>query len=279
MLIREALSFGREVLGNILEVEVLLSYALQKDRTHLLSHDHEWLQDPELQFFYELVNKRSEGYPIQYLTHRKEFFGLEFYVDERCFIPRPETELLVEVTLREIKKQNIKKPRILDIGTGSGAIAIALAKSLSQAKVTGVDISEEALEVAKFNAKKHGVEKRATFLKSDLLEAVRSEAFDVMVANLPYIGTEKFSFVEKEVRDNEPGMALFGGRDGLDIYRQLFGQIAQYRESKKSLALPNFFCLEFGFLQRKTLTKILNTYFVQILKDLSGLDRVCMVRC
>lgn len=278
--IKEALVFGRKELGSSLESEILLAFVLHQERSYLLAHDRERLSPDAFQSFEKLAADRKAGRPISYITRDKEFFGLPFYVDERCLIPRPETELLVEMTLWEISRQKLRHPKILDIGTGSGAIAIALGHTLPDAKIIGIDISNKALEVAEINRKKFGLS-NVSFLQSDLLEKVTYHDFDVIVANLPYIGEEKFSFVEKEVVENEPLAALFGGYDGLDLYRRLFRDLALTRKQQRIFASLKFFAGEFGFLQGETLTKEMNKYFDQepeFFQDLAGIDRLFMIR-
>lgn len=284
MNIQEALSYGKGVLQNLLEAEILLSYTIGEGKEYFFKYPRRKISDEALRTFQYLLETRQRGKPVAYITRKKEFFGREFYIDERCFIPRPETELLVELAIQAAV--SFQGPRILDIGTGSGIIAVSLAKVLPQAKITAVDISENALEVAKWNVDGHGVRKQIELLKSDLLEAVAERDFEIIVANLPYIGKEKFSFVEKEVMENEPEAALYAGNDGLDLYRKLFEQI---REKKRKGSLASLGCLigEFGFQQRKTLTHILNKNFVQqkaygcarlqFFKDLAGIDRAFMV--
>lgn len=280
MTLEEALSEGKGILGNRLEVELLLSSVCGKDRWYFIGHSNERLEEELFGTFRKLILLRKQGIPLQYLTYQKEFFGLEFYVDERCFIPRPETELLVEKVIEFAGILSKTPVRILDVGTGSGAIAVSLAKSLSAAELTAVDISEEALEVAIMNAERHYVSDRIAFLQSDLLENVLDRDFEIIVANLPYIGEKKFSFVEQGVRGYEPKKALFGGDDGLELYRKLFAQLAAARSARK-FPSSKFLIGEFGFLQAKALAQELNKYFVQskisFLQDLAGLDRVFIV--
>ena len=164
--------------------------------------------------------------------------------------------------------------RVLDVGTGSGCIAVTLAKKLPTALITGVDISEQALEVAEKNSNYHGVANNLRFQKSDLLENVTG-AFDVIVANLPYIGEEKYNFVSRETKAFEPHVALFGGPDGLLLYEKLFSQL------KLVSYKPNLLIGEFGFLQAEAMSQLLNKFFVQeswrIIKDLASIERVFVV--
>lgn len=271
MVVKECLSFGVEVLKNRLETELILANILHQPREFLLTHPELALDEPTLKRFQVLMRQRERGIPLAYLTHHKEFYGLDFYVDERVMIPRPETELLVELVIGFCKTFSLKNPTLLDVGTGSGNIAISLAKNLSQAHVLASDISQDALEVARKNAESNGVFQRVRFLESDLLENIDMPV-DIIVTNLPYIGTEKFSFVEQDVKRNEPNQALFGGSDGLRLYEELFQQI--------NLEKIKFLCGEFGFLQREMLETILNKFFAQnpvFHQDLQGLDRAFTV--
>jgi len=223
--------------------------------------------------FNALFERFCSGEPVAYLIGKKEFYGLDFFVDDSVLIPRPETELLVANVI-EFCKGESGGVRILDIGTGSGAIAIALAKSLPQARVTAVDISEDALKVAYANARVHGVYDRVDFVRSDLLSNVDG-SFDVVVANLPYIGLESNNFVSRETLEFEPHIALFGGNDGLDLYRKLFDQI-NAMEWRPKLLLG-----EFGFTQADLMRKLLDKFFIQqqclIQKDYASIERIFMV--
>lgn len=275
--VSKCLSFGVSVLKNPLEAEVLLAFLLDKPREFLLAHPEEAVHEEKMRAFESCVRKREQGIPLAYLTHHKEFYGLDFYVDERVLIPRPETELLVDLGIKYYEQFGIKDGTILDIGTGSGNIAIALAQYLSDSKIIASDISSDALEVAKKNAQTHDVSKRIQFLQSDLLSNINIEV-DGIVANLPYIGTEKFNFVENNVKRFEPNIALFGGEDGLQIYDRLFSQIIKRTKIFDSL---KFLCVEIGFLQRETLVIMLNKYFdrnrISFHHDLAGIDRACSI--
>lgn len=225
------------------------------------------MPEADARIFYEMCAGRERGVPIAYLTKHKEFYGLDFYVDERVLIPRPETELVVELALEQ------KFFHLVDVGTGSGCIAVALAKHLPKAKITAIDISAGALEVARMNAEHHGVLQQIEFLRGDLLEPVLRQKIQsfAVVANLPYIGEEEFRLVSREVADFEPREALFGGKTGLELFEKMFAQIAAFP------AMPNFIAAEMGFLQRKPLEKLITRFFpaasVEWRQDLAGLDR------
>jgi len=224
-----------------------------------------------------LWKRVKAGEPIAYILGQKEFFGLDFKVDARVLIPRPETEHLVEAVLDLVKE--VENPRILDVGTGSGAIALALAHTLPQARVWASDVSGAALEVARENALHLNCE-RVEFFESDVLSHLEWESWDldVLVANLPYIGTEIFDFVEKSVKEYEPHGALFGGVDGLELYAQLFEQIKCSITGVK----PRWILGEFGALQQEAMATLIARFFplssVTFHQDLAGLDRFFILR-
>lgn len=264
---------------SLLEAEVLLAFVFGKPREYLIAHPGKPVPLSKSRKFRELLEKRASGIPLAYLTRSREFYGIDLYVDERCFIPRPETELLVDLVREFLQKFSAEKnagKTILDLGTGSGAIAIALAKNIPEVKIAASDISKDALKVAAINVKKHNLQKRIRLVESDLLTNLSGFKFSGIIANLPYIGEKKFSFVEKSVRDFEPASALFGGDDGLSLYEKLFSQISNLKQK------PKFLIGEFGFLQQKTLRRLLNKFFVQkrqirFHKDLAGIPRAFTV--
>lgn len=263
MNVSEALSQARAILGVQLEAEIILAFAIRKNREFLMSHPEAHVAAAPFKKFQTLVSRRFKGVPIAYLTGHKEFYGLDFCVEPGVFIPRPETELLVE---EAINKLRITRPfgcpelQICDVGTGSGCIAISLAKYIQNAQITAVDISPKALKLAKKNAKLHSVANQIRFLKSDLLEFViasraQQSIFDLIVANLPYIGTNENNFVSKEVLDYEPAQALFGGATGLELFEKLFKQIAAMRR------MPKWLIAEIGFSQKAALTRLIKKHF------------------
>lgn len=257
-----------------LAAEVLLAFVIGKSREHLIAHADAEIPASQFADFQDLFQRFLGGEPVAYLTHVKEFYGLDFYVDKRVLIPRPETELLVEKVI-ELAGSSAVPVRILDVGTGSGCIALSLAKHLPKAIIQATDISEEALEVAKLNAQKLPLTNEPQFFQSNLLEKVEQPA-DIIVANLPYIGTERFAFVSKNARDHEPHVALFGGKDGLTLYEQLFQQLNQ-KPWKPQILLG-----EFGFLQTEELTDLIQKYFPEaeltFAKDYAHIDRIFMVK-
>jgi release factor glutamine methyltransferase len=259
---------------NRLAIEVVLAYTLKMNKEQLFRSVLKKISEEDITAFMVLFERFKAGEPVAYLTGVKEFYGLEFIVNQNVLIPRPETEHLVDEVLEFVKIEQVKNLRILDVGTGSGCIAVSLAKHIPDAEITAVDVSGEALEVAKLNAEKHSVSNRIKISQSDLLENVH-ESFDIVVANLPYIGEKKFNFVSKEALEYEPHVALFGGENGLSLYEKLFEQM-----DKKSWK-PRLLLGEFGFLQGEEVRALLNKYFVQqsvrIVKDYASIERVFVV--
>ncbi len=273
----------RELLKNSkvpsLDAEVLLAYVLGEDREYLIAWSEKEVAKDFILLFTEYEKRAISGEPVAYIVGKKEFYGLDFFVDERVLIPRPETEMMVAEVLGYLKENSERKNhwKILDVGTGSGNIAVSIAKNLEDLalEIEAVDVSEEALEVARVNAAQHGVDDKIHFFQGDLLEfAEEGEKFDVIVANLPYIGTMRNNFVEGNVKKYEPNSALFGGADGLALYKKLFQQIHD-----KKVRFDAMFG-EFGDGQREELKELLNKYFEQswrIEKDLAGIDRLFVV--
>jgi len=240
-----------------LDAEILLAHALKKKRIDLyVSHD----QVPEQQLrdtFRELVKQRTEGCPVAYLVGKKEFFGLDFQVNQNVLIPRPDTECLVDAALRLAKKEGWK--RILDIGTGSGCIAIALAKHLPGSTVCAVDISEKALEVARGNARNYQLDTRVEFLCGSLLGPVLGmELFDAIVSNPPYIPAKEIEELEVGVKKYEPRSALDGGPEGLDIIPKII------KQAPASLKNGGHLLIEVGAGQAETVGNLI--------KDTVGLE-------
>jgi release factor glutamine methyltransferase len=214
-----------------------------------------------------LVQRRLAGEPIQYITGETEFYGLPFHVAADVLIPRPETEHLVEKVIE--LAASLQSPRIVDVGTGSGAIAVALAHKFPNAQITAIDLSAPALAIAQENAKRNGVAIR--FLQGDLLTPVANEQFEIVVSNPPYVPDADRSTLSVEVRDHEPSLALFAGPDGLDIYRRLIPQ------AFARLVPGCFIALEIGYGQSSAIEALLtNSGFqtIEFLPDLQGIPRV-----
>lgn len=250
-----------------LTIELLLAHLLRKNRLELYLEFERELDEATLTGLRAMVKRRVAGEPVQYITGEVEFYGLKFAVDRRVLIPRPETELLVEAVLER------KPGKIMDIGTGSGCIAVALAKKLPGSEVTAIDASAEALEVARANVNRHGMEKNVRFLTSDLLsELPVSFTVDAIVSNPPYIASGDWAKLPKEVKDFEPVQALLAGEDGLEVIRRLV------TDARRFLSSPNgFIALEMGAGQRGAVEQLFVSaeYTVaQVLKDLQGHERV-----
>jgi release factor glutamine methyltransferase len=252
------------------DAELLLLHTLQIPRTTLLAHPTRELSAAEESLYESLLQRRLRNEPIQYITGQQEFYGLPFKVTPAVLIPRPETEHLVEAVLHHLP---IDQPtKIVDIGTGSGAIAIALAVHLPQAQITALDISPEALAIASTNAETNNVANRITFLQSDLLSAIAYETpYDAIVSNPPYIPETDSPTLHPEVRDHEPHTALFAGTEGLDIYRRLIPQA-------HALLKPNgLLSLEIGHGQREALAALLHDWHnVNFVDDLQHIPRVAL---
>jgi len=246
------------------EARILLAFYLQKDQLWLITHDTEKVVNED---YFELIERRLENEPIEYITNRANFYGEEFFVDSNVLIPRPETELLVDLVVSTCK--GIKKPVIVEIGTGSGIISIMLAKLLPNAIIKAVDISNGALDVAQLNAEKHGVEEHIKFIHSDLLDNVADKNFDILVSNPPYIANEESLHVGLSY---EPSLALFGGKEGDEILKKI---IDTYFDKK-----IKFLACEMGYDQKSRLTKYLETMelTVDFYQDLAGLDRGFIVK-
>jgi release factor glutamine methyltransferase len=253
------------------DAELLLLHLIGRDRTFLLTHPDTPLAAEQMARYESWLERRAAHEPIQYILGEQEFFGLAFTVTRDVLIPRPETEHLVEALLARVPHD--QPLRIADIGTGSGAIAVALAHALSQAQVTALDISTAALAVAKGNAETHRVADRIRFLQSDLLSAVGSERFDAIVSNPPYVADGDRASLEPQVRAYEPASALFAGPLGLDIYERLIPQ------ALAALQPGGWLLMEIGQGQRDALTQLLSGWNdVSFVDDLQGIPRVACAR-
>lgn len=277
MTIRDIIIKYSEVLKEIsdtprLDVELLLQKSLgDVDRIYIHVNINKQLSKEEEKEFIDLVEDRIKGRPIAYIVGKREFMGLDFEVKEGVLIPRPDTETLVEEIIELCKNKN--KVSILDIGTGSGAITISLAKYIENSKVTSFDISDIPLEVGKVNAINNDVNSKIQFLKSDLFSAIEGEniIFDAIVSNPPYIPKKDMDTLHTQVKDYEPYNALEGGEDGLDFYRKIT------KESKKYLIENGILAYEVGHDQAEDVSKIMkeNGYGkIYTKKDIQGIERV-----
>ena len=258
-----------------LEAEILLAHVLGVSREKIIAHPEMKIPGRSSRHFKILCAKREKGMPLAYITHHKEFFGLNFYIDERVLIPRPETEILVEETLK-LCLEGGNYNSVLDIGTGSGCIAVTLAKKMLNARIIAVDISVSAINVAKKNAQMHNVADKIEFIKSDLLSGVLDRNIDIIVANLPYIGEAEKRFVSRETLDYEPRAALFAGKTGLELFEKLFRQLGEV------VLRPKYLLAEVGFSQKPAIGKLIKSYFgnvdVKWRKDLAGINRVFIIK-
>jgi release factor glutamine methyltransferase len=261
----------REFNSPALDVELILCYLLQKDRIYLHLNKKTQVSQDIKDKFYELVQKRNEGYPLQYITNSQEFMDLNFYVQEGVLIPRPDTETLVEKVIEIAKKKYKNKIKILDLGTGSGAIAVSLAYYLKNSVVTALDISEKSVETANINIKRHNL-KNIKVIKANIFDFITREKFHIIVSNPPYIERDTIKSLQTEVSVYEPRLALDGGEDGLDYYRRIVELFAELHEKKGVLVV------EIGYEQKKSVEEIfLNSKLfkeIKTYKDLSGKDRV-----
>ena len=261
----------REFNSPRLEVELILCYLLQKDRIYLHLNRKKEVSQEIKDKFYKLAEKRNNGYPLQYITNSQEFMGLDFYVQEGALIPRPDTETLVETVINIVKERYNKKIKILDLGTGSGAIALSLAYYLRNSFVTAIDISDIAVETTKINIKKHNLN-NIEVIKGNIFEDNFGEKFDVLVSNPPYIESDEIKNLQTEVSVYEPRLALDGGVDGLDYYKPIVELFKKICEENGVLAV------EIGRQQKKSVEEIfLNSKVfkeVKAYRDLAGNDRV-----
>ncbi len=297
MTLRDFLEFGESQLSTgphperaKRDAETLLLHLIGKNKAWLMAHANEDFAGCSAIRYSSQLERRRKGEPIQYITGETEFYGMPFRVTPDVLIPRPETEHLIEKCLAlathwdgpsfrhrlpEWWESTIPAPhpRILDIGTGSGAVAIALAKQLHNATITAVDLSELALSIARDNAKRNEVAIR--FLQGDLLAPVADEQFDLIVSNPPYIPSTDRDSLSVEVRDHEPPLALFAGNDGLDVYRRLIPQ------AFTALAPGGYIALEIGYGQRTAIQRLLaNAGFtnIEFTPDLQGIPRVAVAK-
>ena len=255
-----------------LNAEVLMMHTLGCDRAYLYAHPERELNEEELSRYDEHLSERSRGVPSQYITGHQEFYGLDLIVGPGVLIPRPETEHLVEAVL-DLTNHIPPGPHIIDVGTGSGAIAIALAHELPDAYLYATDISDEALEIARANATRLQVDDDIEFHKTDLLEGCPDGKFDIVVSNPPYVGESEQDKVQLEVRKFEPHVAVFGGREGLDIYRRLIP------EAHRVLRPGRWLALEIGFSQEpQVLSLLVGWEEVRSIADLQGIPRVIVAR-
>lgn len=274
MTIKEALTKAINLLKKsnienpIQQAKIVLASVLKKEKEYILINENEVLKNQVYNEFIVKTQKLQNGVPLQYITNVQEFMGMEFFVDENVLIPRPDTEILVEDVLSIIGKQ--ENLSVLDMCTGSGAIAVSIAKNTNNCKIYAVDISTTALEVARKNAIKNGVDEKIEFINSNMFENIDiNKKFDIIVSNPPYIETDTIKQLDIQVQ-NEPKIALDGGFDGLDFYRNILANSKKYLKENGTIAM------EIGYNQRKSVTDLFRTQYKNIYckKDLAGNDRV-----
>lgn len=277
MTIKEILTTYIEELSQIsdtpkLDIEILLSKALgDVDRLYIHLNLNKELTDEQLEYFNKMIKDRLNGRPIAYIVKNREFMGLDFYVEEGVLIPRPDTEPLVEEVIELVKGR--ESLTIVDIGTGSGAITVSLAKYIKNCEVYSLDISDKALDIGLKNAISNGVENQIKFIKSDVFSGIKDKglSLDIIVSNPPYIRKSDIDTLHTQVKDYEPYIALEGGEDGLDFYRAITEQSVKYLKDDGILAF------EVGHDQAQDVSDILsNNGYSKIYtkKDLQGIDRV-----
>lgn len=259
--------------SDLLDAQMLLAYTLGQDRTYLIINFNEQLSAELLINYQALIDRRATGEPLQYIVGKQEFYGLEFEVTPDVLIPRPETELIVEETVRLAAP--LSQPLIIDVGTGSGCIAITLARELEHARVIAIDISPAALSVAARNAKRNGVEGRVEFIESDLLLGLNLDyQADFILSNPPYIAEVEMPTLQREVRDWEPRLALTDFADGLSFYRRLLTAAPNHLKPGGKLIF------EMGYQQVQSIKALVDSSVwldPTTLRDLQGIERTMVL--
>ena len=261
-----------------LNAELLLMFVLGRERAYLYAHPERELSAEEQYRYDHVIGECAAGCPTQYITGHQEFWGLDLLVSPAVLIPRPETEHVVETVLDLLKESPLDnvaagKLRIVDVGTGSGCIALALASELPQAEIHASDISPEALEIAGVNAARFAMDSRIRFRKSDLLTAYAKDIFDFVVSNPPYVGELEADKVQRQVREYEPRIAVFSGERGLDVYTRLIPQ------AYAALKSGGWLVAEIGFSTEQSVKQLLTGWEdVRVTPDLQGIPRVIAAR-
>jgi len=272
---------GAGVPNDLLDAQTLLAEALGRDRTYLIVNFNQELSGDILEKYEGLIRRRAAGEPLQYITGRQEFFGLDFEVTPEVLIPRPETELIIEETIRLAQDfaagpGSPQQPLIVDVGTGSGCIAVTLARELGSARVLATDLSPAALRVARRNATRHGLAERIAFVAADLLDAFADEPFaDFIISNPPYVTEREVATLQREVRDWEPLTAFTDFADGLSFYRRLL------TAAPTRLKPGGFLICEMGYSQAEQITSLVDErlwHEPRILEDLQGIPRTLVLR-
>ncbi|MDR3224908.1 MAG: peptide chain release factor N(5)-glutamine methyltransferase [Clostridiales Family XIII bacterium] len=261
------------------DAEMLLGHAIKYDTKKIFMNWSREIDDDHAEIYFSLVQRRAEGTPTQYLTNTQGFMGMAFYVDENVLIPRPETELLVGEVMTYLKDNRSAKS-VLDLGTGSGVIAISLAKKMPQLKITASDVETGALKVAEKNAAKFGVKGAIKFLKSDMFGGFKTGfgglKWDIIISNPPYIRSDVIPTLQREISEHEPKIALDGGADGLDSFRRIIEGAPTFLRKTGAVFM------EIGYDQAHDITVLFrengNYVRVAVAPDLAGSDRVISAR-
>ena len=281
MKINKALTVGQDRLSPSpspsLDARLILEHVLQTNHSFLVSHGDDRLRPDQEHHFRSLLERAALGEPIPYLLEETKFYGLDLKISPAALIPRPETELLVDAALEWLRSRTTGRQdlRIVDVGTGSGCVALAIASRVTDVFIEGTDVSEDALELALENSRILGLDDRVKFHFGNLLEPVSGE-IDLIVANLPYIADHEWSALDVGVKWYEPDVALRGGSDGLDGIRQLLDQASMRLTSGGAMFL------EIGWEQGEAASRIAQSTYpsarVDVLKDLGGRDRVLRIQ-
>jgi len=282
MQLKQAVNFAYQVFlendvpSPRLNAELLMTFVLARERSYLYAHPERELTADEQSRYEEVIRERARGCPTQYITGHQEFWGLDLLVSPAVLIPRPETEHVVETVLELVREYPFEGPgrlKLLDVGTGSGCIALALASELPHAEIHACDISDEALEIARINAARLALGGRVLFRKSDLLSVYAGDQFNFVISNPPYVGDVDADKVQKQVREFEPSIAVFSGHEGLDVYRRLVPQASE------ALHRGGWFVAEIGFSEEEKVRDLLARWTeVHVTADLQGIPRVVAAR-
>jgi release factor glutamine methyltransferase len=251
-----------------MNAELLMMFTLNCDRAYLYAHPERELSAEEEQQYTDAINQRSSGLPAQYITGHQEFWGMDLIVSPAVLIPRPETEHVIETVLRLVKNRDVPL-RIVDVGTGSGCIALALAKELPNAKIHTTEISLAALEIARANAARHHLEPRIHFHEANLLTGLEPDSFDFVVSNPPYVGEAEQDQVQLEVRKFEPRNAVFAGQTGTEVIELLIP------EAKRMLKPAGWLVFEIsGTIADRVRESLSGWRNLEIANDLQGIPRI-----
>ena len=269
---------NKGIINSEREAEILLSYSLEMSRSEIYLNSDRVLKVIEKTQLEKKIQKRIEKIPLQYITKHQEFMGMDFLVEKGVLIPRPETEILVEEVIKKLKNYKCSnRLEVADLGTGTGIIAVSIAKFIEDIIIYATDISKMSLQTALKNAQKHACKGKIIFLQGDLFEPfigrIKKNSLDGIISNPPYIDFYDFKLLPPEIKDNEPKIALSGGIDGLDYYRKIIRKSPQY------LKKNGFIALEVGLNQSKIVKELIireNNFYqnIEIIKDYLGIERV-----